>query len=255
MKFYQTDSALRNQQASIQNLENQIGQISKILSKRQQGALPSTTESNSREHVNAITLCSGKFVSTPSKPIFDDSTIDVQVEASSKVKELERQKVKPIPAREYQPKIPYPARLKQVEAQEQMPKYAKFLKDILNSKSKLEEVAYVKLNEECSAVFQSKLPEKHHDPGSFTIPCTLGNLCVDDALADLGASVNGMPTSHLDKLEWMTGHPNSVWRAPPWPSAVHIGPPPCGYMPQALAYNEPTFSICQWGRNVAAESS
>eukprot|EP00257_Ricinus_communis_P013848 XP_015571383.1 uncharacterized protein LOC107260846 [Ricinus communis] len=100
------------------------------------------------------------------------------IQASSKVKDPGRQKVKPIPIGEYQPKIPYPARLKQVEAQEhfsklldilrqlhinlpfidvlkQMLKYAKFLKDILSSKSKLEEVAYVKLNEECSTVFQN----------------------------------------------------------------------------------------------------
>ncbi|XP_048228265.1 uncharacterized protein LOC125369538 [Ricinus communis] len=118
----------------------------------------------------------------------------IPVEASSKVKEPERQKVKPFPVKEYQPKIPYPARLKQ------MPKYTKFLKDILSSKSKLEEVAYVKLNEECSVVFQSKLPEKHHDLGSFTIPCTLGNLCVDDALANLGASINVMATSMFNKL-------------------------------------------------------
>ncbi|XP_048229220.1 uncharacterized protein LOC125369897 [Ricinus communis] len=81
-----------------------------------------------------------------------------------------------------------------------MPKYAKFLKDILSRKRKLEEVAYVQLNKECSAVFQSKLPEKHHDPGSFTIPCTLGILCVDDALADLGDSINVMPTSLFNKL-------------------------------------------------------
>ncbi|XP_048227263.1 uncharacterized protein LOC125369290 [Ricinus communis] len=176
-RFQQTDSALRNHQASIQNLENHIGQISKMFSERQQGALPSTTESNLREHVNAITLHSGKLVSAPSEPVFYDSTINVQIEASSKVKEPKRRKVKPIPAREYQPKIPYPARLKQVKAQEpfskllhifrqlhinlpffdalkKMPKYSKFLKDILSNKSKLEEVAYVKLNEECSAVFQ-----------------------------------------------------------------------------------------------------
>ncbi|XP_048229296.1 uncharacterized protein LOC125369924 [Ricinus communis] len=158
-----------------------------MLFEKQQGALPSTTESNPREHVNTITLHS--------------------VEANSKVKEA-RQKLKPIPVKEYQPKIPYPARLKQVEAQEQfskfldifrqlhinlpfvnvlkqMPKYAKFLKDILSSKRKLE---------------KSKLPEKRHDPGSFAIPCTLGNLCVNDALVDLGTSINVMPTSMFNKL-------------------------------------------------------
>ncbi|XP_022041981.1 uncharacterized protein LOC110944635 [Helianthus annuus] len=88
-----------------------------------------------------------------------------------------------------------------VEALAQMPKYAKFLKDILSNKKKLEELSQVTLNEECSAVLQNKLPKKMNDPGSFTIPCLIGSLSVSNALADLGASINLMPYAVFAKLD------------------------------------------------------
>ncbi|XP_076905058.1 uncharacterized protein LOC143560698 [Bidens hawaiensis] len=75
-----------------------------------------------------------------------------------------------------------------------MPK-AKFLKDILSNKEKLGEVSSISLSDGCSAVFQSKLPEKMAGPRSFTIPCILGDDTVRHALADLGASINLMPYS------------------------------------------------------------
>ncbi|PPR94519.1 hypothetical protein GOBAR_AA26149 [Gossypium barbadense] len=53
-RFQNTDTALKNQQASIQGLETQIGQLSKLISKRPQGSLPSNNEPNLREHLNAI---------------------------------------------------------------------------------------------------------------------------------------------------------------------------------------------------------
>ncbi|PPS07934.1 hypothetical protein GOBAR_AA12710 [Gossypium barbadense] len=53
-RFQNTETALTNQQASIQGLETQIGQLSKLISKRPQGSLPSNTEPNPREHLNAI---------------------------------------------------------------------------------------------------------------------------------------------------------------------------------------------------------
>ncbi|GJX35656.1 hypothetical protein Tco_0247213, partial [Tanacetum coccineum] len=34
------------------------------------------------------------------------------------------------------------------------------------------------------------IPRKEKDPGSFTLPCYINNVCFDNALADLGASVN-----------------------------------------------------------------
>ena len=86
------------------------------------------------------------------------------------------------------------------EALEKMPSYARFMKGILSRKVKLEDLETVPLTEECSAVLQQKLPPKLKDPGSFTIPCTIGNLSFDKYLCDLGASINLMPLSIFKKL-------------------------------------------------------
>ena len=60
------------------------------------------------------------------------------------------------------------------EAIAQMPKYAKFMKEILRNKRKLKDHETVILNEECSVILLNKLPPKLKDPGSFFIPCTIG---------------------------------------------------------------------------------
>ncbi|PPS20377.1 hypothetical protein GOBAR_AA00198 [Gossypium barbadense] len=54
--FQNTETALKNQQASIQGLETQIGQLAKLIFERPQCSLPSNTESNPREQFNAITI-------------------------------------------------------------------------------------------------------------------------------------------------------------------------------------------------------
>ena len=56
----------------------------------------------------------------------------------------------------------------------QMPLYAKILKDILSKKRKIAEEGIVNLTATCSVVIKRDLPEKMKDPGSFTIPCTIG---------------------------------------------------------------------------------
>ncbi|KAK4382304.1 hypothetical protein Sango_2884900 [Sesamum angolense] len=65
-----------------------------------------------------------------------------------------------------------------------MPSYAKFLKEVLSNKRKWEGCEMVKLNEECSAILQNKLP-KFRDLWSFSIPCTIGHADFDKALCDL----------------------------------------------------------------------
>ncbi|GKB93225.1 reverse transcriptase domain-containing protein [Tanacetum coccineum] len=87
-----------------------------------------------------------------------------------------------------------------IEALDQMPKYAKFLKGLLTNKTKLEEACKIIMNERCSAVLLNKLPSKEKDPGSFTIPCDIGQLHIDNALADLGASISLMPYTMYKKL-------------------------------------------------------
>nr|GEW46718.1 hypothetical protein [Tanacetum cinerariifolium] len=57
----------------------------------------------------------------------------------------------------------------------------------------------VKLNARCSAELQNELPPKEKDPGSFVLPCIIGNTTVSNALADLGAS-SVMPFSMFKRL-------------------------------------------------------
>ncbi|GJR31818.1 putative reverse transcriptase domain-containing protein [Tanacetum coccineum] len=56
------------------------------------------------------------------------------------------------------------------------------------------------MNERCSAVLLNKLPSKEKDPRSFTIPCDIGQLHINNALADLGASISLMPYMMYEKL-------------------------------------------------------
>ena len=53
------------------------------------------------------------------------------------------------------------------DALEQMPKYEKFMKEILRNKRKLEDHEMVMLNEGCSTILLNKLPPKLKDQGSF----------------------------------------------------------------------------------------
>ena len=87
-----------------------------------------------------------------------------------------------------------------LDALSQMPLYAKFLKEILSKKRKIDEHETVALGEECSAVVLNQLPAKLKEPGSFSIPCMIGNVSIDRALCDLGSSVSLMPDSIYKRL-------------------------------------------------------
>ena len=91
-----------------------------------------------------------------------------------------------------------------------MPSYAKFLKEILGNKRKLEDYEIVKLNEECFTIILNKLPPKLKDPESFTIQCTIGNCHFDKILCDLGTSINLMPLSIMQKLGLEEPKPTNV---------------------------------------------
>ncbi|PPS12056.1 hypothetical protein GOBAR_AA08582 [Gossypium barbadense] len=60
-----TETTIKNQQASIQGLETQIGQLSKLISERPQGSLSSNTEPNPREQLNAINIQDDEGVIEP----------------------------------------------------------------------------------------------------------------------------------------------------------------------------------------------
>nr|XP_018626020.1 uncharacterized protein LOC108944986 [Nicotiana tomentosiformis] len=76
-----------------------------------------------------------------------------------------------------------------------MPAYAKCLTEILSKKRKVKETSVVKFIKHCSAILQNKLPQKCGDPGSFTIPYSLGSTKFEKSLCDSGALINLMPFS------------------------------------------------------------
>ena len=123
---------LNNQAAQLRNLEVQMGQMANILTERQQGSLPSNSEKNprgdSKEHVKAITLRSGRELATwgPLPVVREEETEAVEqfspedqrpgeqsqeekpVEALDGKKETEKHAVTVEP---YAP-VPYPQRLR-----------------------------------------------------------------------------------------------------------------------------------------------
>ncbi|CAN6690971.1 unnamed protein product [Malus baccata var. baccata] len=93
-----------------------------------------------------------------------------------------------------------------LDAIKQVPRYAKFLKELCIIRKRISSKEVVKVSENVSTVLQRKLPTKCKDPGSFTIPCVIGNTCFELAMLDLGASINIMPYSiyasmHLGELK------------------------------------------------------
>ncbi|XP_027182044.1 uncharacterized protein LOC113780442 [Coffea eugenioides] len=70
----------------------------------------------------------------------------------------------------------------------------------MTKKRKLEDSEIITLMEECSVIIQNKLPSKLKDPGSFTVPCTIGNVEFFKALCDLGASVSLIPLTVARQL-------------------------------------------------------
>ncbi|XP_038874876.1 uncharacterized protein LOC120067377 [Benincasa hispida] len=72
------------------------------------------------------------------------------------------------------------------EAIKQMPKYAKFVKDMVSKKRSTGKFAMVALMKKSNTI----IPPKMRDPGSFTIPCSIEGIYIDQALCDLGANIN-----------------------------------------------------------------
>jgi hypothetical protein len=89
-----------------------------------------------------------------------------------------------------------------LDAIKQIPKYAKFLKELCTTKRafKLKGHEMVSMGEVVSAIVQKNMPLKQKDPGAFTIPCVIGNASFKRALCDLGASISVMPKHVYDSL-------------------------------------------------------
>ncbi|XP_057755653.1 uncharacterized protein LOC130974825 [Arachis stenosperma] len=91
-----------------------------------------------------------------------------------------------------------------------MPLYAKFLKELMTKKRSWKNNETVILTEECSAIIQHKLPQKLKDLGSFQIHCIIGEITVEKALCDLGASINLMSVAMMRKMEIEEAKPTKM---------------------------------------------
>ena len=203
---------------------------------RQKGTLPSQpfpnprnssqahlAEENHMSQCNAIhTLRSGKQVdnqvSTPSssKQAFSlpDPTPS-QLDANNTKKDKSAKNM-------HKPIAPYPNRLKDkqcaqmdkvreifnqvkiniplLDAIQQVPKYAKFIKDMCTKKRKTNVPKKVFLATNISELLSNQIPVKYKDPGCPTISCTIGQTAIKHALLDLGASINLLPFSVYQQL-------------------------------------------------------
>ncbi|GJW50981.1 mitochondrial proton/calcium exchanger protein-like protein isoform X1 [Tanacetum coccineum] len=155
------DVAIRNQGASIKTLEIQIGQMSKVLQERGFESLPSLTEKNPRDQVKSISTSIYKLIQTRFASYWFLNQYDVSTGQNSTPLYKARQTT-----------IPFPSRLDNHYCEEEGNYEPKFM-------------------EACGAShINNAIPQKKKDPESFTLPCFINDFCFDNALVDLGASVN-----------------------------------------------------------------
>jgi len=74
------------------------------------------------------------------------------------------------------------------------------MKELLTKKRKFQKKETVELEAGCSAIIEKAISQKSCDPGSFTLPITVGSLYVGKMLLDLGASINLIPLSMLRRI-------------------------------------------------------
>ncbi|XP_019263643.1 PREDICTED: uncharacterized protein LOC109241362 [Nicotiana attenuata] len=215
-----------NQQlrTEFKNLERQFGQMANNQNTRPAGALPSDIEKNPQ-------LKNGReLVEVPQKKKEQSGLEEERVPKPVEV--YERNKTEPEQKSEKVPP-PFPQRLRKknddhmfhkfldmpkqihlniplVDTLREVPKYAKYIKDIVENKRRLTEFETVALTEECTSRIQHKLPQKLKDPGSFTIPVRIGEFDVGRALYDLGASINLMSLSVFKQLGLGAPRPTTI---------------------------------------------
>ncbi|GJS17164.1 reverse transcriptase domain-containing protein [Tanacetum coccineum] len=227
------DAILRNMKNQGQGLQNQMTNLTEMLSKfvnsntassSNSGSLLSNTVTNPKEDlkVERRTEVTKDTVFPTNNGITEDvQPLVIPVENQNPVSEPV---VAPVsaPMPNPKPSIPYPSRqndekrhenaneqkekfyeifkhmsfeISFIDALTLMPKFASTLKALIGNKENLSEMARTPLNEHCSSVILNKLPEKLGDPDRFLIPCKFPGMDECLALADLGTSINLMPFS------------------------------------------------------------
>ncbi|XP_075086326.1 uncharacterized protein LOC107817532 [Nicotiana tabacum] len=183
-----------------------MGQLDIAQNTRPARALPSDTKANPKAPINAVSLRNGRELEeAPSK-----KRKQVTFKSEKPVKEPVAKQPQPIVLK---PPPAFPQRLQKVKDNaaykkfldilkqvhiniplvdilHEVPKNAKYIKEIVANKHKLTVFETVALTEKCSSRIQNKLPPKLKDPGSFTIQISMGKHVVGRVLCDLGASIN-----------------------------------------------------------------
>ena len=96
---------------------------------------------------------------------------------------------------------------------------------------------------------QKKLPPKLKDPGSFTIPCMIGNSHFEKALCDLGSSINLMPLSIFKKLVLGEAKPTTVFLQ----LADRCVKTPCGMIEDVLVRVHHCYFLVDFVAQVATQ--
>ena len=229
------DGLESNLKQQMENLQYSITHINKLLEGQERGRFPSQTLPNPKgihevgsgmdEVKSIITLISGKEVDQPLPKPVEESRQGEEMQPEHILLEEDTMK--------YHAPPPFPQALRgrkkatqqagilevlrQVKVNiplldliNQVPAYAKFLKDLCTIKKGLGIEKKAFLTEHVSSLIQSKYPVKYKDHGSPTIPVNIGGNCINKALLDLGASVNLMPYSVYMQLGLGELKPTSI---------------------------------------------
>ncbi|GJU28814.1 reverse transcriptase domain-containing protein [Tanacetum coccineum] len=157
------------------------------------GTLPSQTVTNPREHVNAITIRSGKTCKGTSTLLVPTPIVSTPLKEPKQSPETSMDKVK-------KPSSENTAQVLPPEEEDSI-----FIEIPKPNAKKTVNVEIQDLNSPKPNSYQSKLPypermKKLEDPGKFIIPCALQELDRTNALADSGASINLLPHSIYKQL-------------------------------------------------------
>ncbi|KAL9360500.1 hypothetical protein Peur_048623 [Populus x canadensis] len=231
-QFMQTQGGINNQAYKFQDQTNrtlddirsQLTKLTQSLSIQEKGKIPaqpmpnprgqvhmsesSSSEPSNHEQVQAITtLRSGKIVNKAigfeiPRGIVEEKSKESEEEIKTQVtnERLRKPKHDLMNSEIYELFKQVKVNIPLLDAIKQVPSYAKFLKDLCTVKKRLNVKERAFLTEHASAIIQFKTPPKYKDPGCPTISCIIGNHKIDQALLDLGASVNLIPYTVYEQL-------------------------------------------------------
>lgn len=92
------------------------------------------------------------------------------------------------------------------EILELMPKFDKFMKELLKGTKEKVVKEHVNMTEKDDMVVPQSLPSKLKDPGKLSISCNIGGMKIPHAICDLGSSINVMSLKTVKELKVGESH-------------------------------------------------